>query len=266
MSNHYINNKSDDGYIVVETIGAFIPFLLLIISVLSLVNIVAVQARIHYALTQAADALAVYCYTLEVIGLANDMTVLADKAERVDFQIREFEADVKGVVRGVESMDIGEIAGHGGAIGERTLSVAEAAAGDPEQVLQLLLNYGISEVGSKVMEEVMKPLIGRYLANGSMSGDEYLRSMGVISCRRNIADKAESIRSRGLAALDFSGVLGRRTGDSMLIDKYGNVRLSVEYEIEYTFFGLKLPFEPAIRITQTVVTKAWLNGSGKGYR
>ncbi|MCL2202230.1 MAG: hypothetical protein FWB75_09715, partial [Oscillospiraceae bacterium] len=57
--------KDDRGHIAVETVCAFIPFVLLVVSILSLVNIVVLQARVHYALTQTAKTLSVYCYTLE---------------------------------------------------------------------------------------------------------------------------------------------------------------------------------------------------------
>ena len=47
--------RDEGGYIVVETITSFLLFVLLNISILSLINIVTVQSRIHYAVTQAAE-------------------------------------------------------------------------------------------------------------------------------------------------------------------------------------------------------------------
>jgi hypothetical protein len=68
----------------------------------------------------------------------------------------------------------------------------------------------------------------------------------------------------GLQALEFNQADGGGRV-SALLDSDGNVRLTVQYEVEYTFGGLPLPFTPTLKITQTAVTKAWLNGSGKGY-
>ena len=43
--------RDENGYIVVETIGCFVLFVFLMTSILSLINIVTLQARVHYALT-----------------------------------------------------------------------------------------------------------------------------------------------------------------------------------------------------------------------
>ena len=61
--------KDERGYIILEFVGSFLLFFLLIISVLSLVNIVTVQARIHYALTQTANMLSMYGYITHVTGV-----------------------------------------------------------------------------------------------------------------------------------------------------------------------------------------------------
>ncbi|MCL2813906.1 MAG: hypothetical protein FWD23_04840 [Oscillospiraceae bacterium] len=50
----------ENGYITIETLGTFLPFVFLVVSILSLVNIVTVQTRVHYALTQAANTISVY--------------------------------------------------------------------------------------------------------------------------------------------------------------------------------------------------------------
>jgi hypothetical protein len=132
----------------------------------------------------------------------------------------------------------------------------EEIAGDPKAALQLMMNYGVNELRNKIFEELARPLVGRYLANGNISGDAYLRSAGVMNKQSG---------KTGLEALEFYQFSNIGLGNSVLLDRDGNVKLTVEYEIMYTFGGLPLPFRPTLRITQTVVTKAWLNGSRKGY-
>jgi len=249
--------RNDHGHIVVETIGTFIPFVLLMASILSLVNIVALQARIHYALTQAANTLSMYSYTLEVLGVANDMTTLSNKAYKVGKGANDMRDDINGVLTGIDSLSgLGGALSHGHSAANRALSWSEKIADDPKAMLQLLMNYGLNELRNQVFEEMARPLVGRYLSNGDMGADEYLRNARVMNRRTG---------QMGLGALEFHqwGNLG--LGNSELIDKDGNVKLTVQYEIEYTFGGLPLPFNPTLRVTQTVVTKAWLNGSGKGY-
>ncbi|MDR0492005.1 MAG: hypothetical protein LBH28_12255 [Oscillospiraceae bacterium] len=96
--------RDEDGYIVVETVGTFVPFVLLVISILSLVNIVTVQARVHYALTQAADSLSIYCYSLEVLGIADNLTTLDNKANRVAKEADAIKTDLGTVFSGIKSM------------------------------------------------------------------------------------------------------------------------------------------------------------------
>ena len=138
----------------------------------------------------------------------------------------------------------------------RVFGWGEEAIGNPKAALQLLMNYGLNEIRGQVFDEMARPLVGRFLANGSMTGDEYLSGAGVVNRHTGTA---------GLNALEFCDHRTAGLENSVMIDRDGNVKLTVEYEIMYTFGGLPLPFGPTIRITQTVVTKAWLNGSGKGY-
>ena len=247
----------ENGYIVVETIGAFVPFVLLLISILSLVNIVAVQARIHYAITQAANTLSMYSYTLEVLGVANNLTTLDNKANKVAGEANGIIGDINGVLNGIESISgVGGAIDSGGNAINRVFGWGEEAAGNPKAALQLLMNYGLNELRNKVFEELARPLVGRYLANGGVSGDSYLRNAGVVNTQTG---------RTGLDALEFFQFSNLGLGNSVLINRDGNVKLTVEYEVMYKFGNLPLPFKPTLHITQTVITKAWLNGSGKGY-
>jgi len=221
--------KDENGYIVVETVGTFIPFILLVVSVLSLVNIVTLQSRIHNALTQTAGTLSMYSYILKAAGVSDGLISMDSRATVTGDSLN-------AVFDGIESLSGGNGFGGGGISG--ALNAAEAAASDPRATVQNLINYGANELRGVVFEQFARPLVGRYLANGDMSGDEYLRSVRVIN---------------------FVFV------DCVIADRNGNVKITVEYEIEYTFGALRLPFGPTLKITQTAVTKAWLGGSGEGY-
>jgi len=248
---------AEGGYIVVETLGAFIPFFLLIVAILSLINIVTVQARVHYALTQAAGALSVYCYTLEVLGIANDLTTLAEKADKVTEPAAAIRSDIEKVLNGINSLsDLAETANAGKDLVGQVHGIGEDVVGDPIGALRLLMNYGINELRDKVFEQMARPLVGRYLAIGNLTGNEYLLDSKVKNSNNGAA---------GLAGLDFYRFLNLGIGNSALIDSAGNVKLVVEYEIEAMSGFLPKPLRPSLRITQSVITKAWLNGSGKGY-
>ncbi|MCL2424916.1 MAG: hypothetical protein FWD05_01110 [Oscillospiraceae bacterium] len=222
--------KNDSGYIVVETVGTFIPFLLLIIAILSLVNIVTLQARIHNALTQTAMTLSTYGYVLHATGVADGLITADQKGEAAA-------ESIDAVISGIESLSKGTISIDDG---ERILSSAELAVSDPKGMIQSFANYGVSQLQGLAVEQLVRPIMGRYLANGTMSGDEYLNSVMVVDFN-----------------YDYT--------DCYFVDKDGNVKLTVHYEVEYVFGIIQFSFGPTLRITQTATTKAWLGGSGEGY-
>lgn len=237
------------GSIVVETIGSFILFVLMVISILSLINIVTLQARLHYALTQSAEALAVYCYVLEVTGTADHLISLNERSNRVRVSAADFTSSMEGIIKGAEELVPDEIGAHE----QAALNIITTWPDDPQETLQLLLSYGLDEAKNAVLAElIIRPLVGKYLSNGIMNGDEYLKSV-------NVRD--------GLAGLVFYSFEPATNGaaNSQLIDENGDIKLVVRYEVDYMFGALPLPFAPRLGITQTAKTKAWLGGSGEGY-
>lgn len=243
--------KDERGYIVVETITSFLLLVLLMLSILSLVNIVAVQARVHYALTQAAEAVSMYSYTLEVTGAAKHIQNNAAQAETVQGEINSAVSNINQVLDGIKSLSVSQIKDGGEKMGVQVKGWVDSTAQDPKRTIQLLLNYGLNQAGNAAFSQLMRPLVGHYLSNGELSGDEYLR-------RFQVQD--------GIDGLSFStGPLSPVRG-STLMDSKGNLRIYVTYKVDYSFGALPLPFEPEMEITQSVVTKAWLSGRGEGYK
>ena len=220
--------KNENGYIVIETVGTFIPFVFLVISILSLVNIVSLQARVHNALTQAAGTISMYCYVLEATGAAKDLMTIDGKAHAAGETISAVFSGIGALSGSGTQSEGGSLSGSGSHM-----------EGDFRAMIESLANYGINELKSIAAAQLVSPLVDRYLARDGMTGDEYLKSVKVVKFEIVEAD---------------------------VIDKDGNVKLTVEYEIEYTFGALKIPFGPTLKVSQTVVTKAWLGGSGEGYQ
>lgn len=243
--------KDERGYIVVETITCFLLLVFLIMSILSLVNIVVVQARIHYALTQAAETVSMYSYVLDVTGLDEVLGNVADSGDEVRGEASTLKNNVEQVLNGLQSLSFNSaIDGVENTAGQ-VKSWIDGATADPKGTVQTLLKWGIDEaVNSAAFSELMRPLVGHYLDNGSMSGDEWLKTFDV---------------EGGLDGLEFYHFNpASATYNSHLLDANGDVWLTVNYEIDYTFGALPLPFG-TLKISQTVKTKAWLGGSGKGY-
>lgn len=253
---------NEKGYIVVETIGCFLLFVFLNISILSLINIVAVQTRVHYALTQAAETLSMYSYTLEAMGVADHLTKSAERSETVVSDANKMIDNINAVIGAIEELDIDGVQKSGQAIYNQASGFSESLEDDPKNVLQNFMSYGIQELSSAALGACIQPLVGWYLTNGELSGDEFLTAFQV---------------EGGLKGLEFYTIdkIGFDTSSnrfvpiaddkSRFLNSQENIKLVVQYDIDYAFGALPLPFGK-LHVTQEVMTKAWLNGHGDGYQ
>jgi hypothetical protein len=238
-------DRKEGGYIVIETIGTFIPFLFLILSILSLINIVTVQARVHFALTQAAESLSMYFYAAEVTGVAKTVSSIDKNAVPVE----EFRNNVSETIEALQTFSFDSAMDHADA----AIAQIDEAVADPNETIRVVVNYGIDRSIDYLVSNVVRGMLGHYLNNGIKTGSEYIKW----------------VETGGDSGLKSTGVIGGLNGfdfgDTDCLDEDGNITLSVQYEIDYMFNAIPLPFTK-LKITQVVKTKAWLNGSGKGYK
>jgi len=259
--------KDESGSIILEFIGSFLLFFLLIMSVLSLVNIVTVQARVHYALTQTANTLSMYGYILHTTGIDKLMIEIDRNTEKVRSGVNEQVNNINELFGSINSVDPGGIKSGAGSTWETFKSWGSGAKESPKDTIALLLGYGLGEVSSAGLQELLKPMMMRYLENGDetrgnyQSGKDYLESVGVVGGDLKFYEFSMPGYTRAGEGEFLGQVTGLATNNSVLLDKDGNVRLTVQYEIAYTFMGLPLPFGPTLSVTQTVMTKMWLGGS-----
>lgn len=239
--------RDDRGYIVVETVGSFLLFFFLVISILALVNVTTAQARIHYALTQTASELSVYCYVLEAAGIADAVMELDETAEDVAQDIKDLRESFTGLVEGLKKLSPDDVVSNASDLSGRLSELAE----DPEETFVNTVRYLLSS-GKDVLADryVLRPLVAKYLRNGDMDADTYLKSINI---------------EGGLEGLSFGDGILSGAGGSKFLDKDGNITIVVRYTVNYRFGSLPLPF-PGLRVTQRVKTKAWLGGEGEGYQ
>ena len=204
-----------NGYITVETILLFVPFALVIVAILSLVNMITVQLRVHHALAQAANTVSIYSYALSAPGAADNIQALLDGIDRLSFR---------------------DVAIYGEAAAERA-GLGGEQTNNPAEMIYIITQ------STDIYEELVRPLLFRYLGNGAQNGDEYLKSANVVG---------------GIDGLEFLDA-------GPLIDSNGDVTLALCYEINYRFGPLPLPFGPRLEVVQYAKTKAWQNGAGEGY-
>lgn len=237
--------KDKSGYIVVETIGAFTLFIFFVISILALINIVTLQARVHHAMTQAAETVSMYSYVLEMAGVTDFKQGVSGRADKAGQQAQNFVDNIEAVVDGIRSLSPSQVSGGF----QGAYDQAEQWLSDPKEFLSLASNFGIEQLANAGFGVLIRPLIGHYLKNGSTDGDTYLKQMGVID---------------GLSGLSFYRFDLRNGSSSNLLNADGDLIISVEYSVRYGV-GLPLPFAPKLTIRQMVRARPWRSGSGEGY-
>lgn len=238
--------KKSDGYITVETTLTFTLFVLLVISILSLIGIVTVQARVHYALTQTANELSMYSYLIDTIGLSEDIKKLDQTGTEVQEKIDKVLNDLETIENSPETIaDSGSAAELfknlkvlTDALGELSSTVQEVMD-NPKKTFVNIVRWGLNGAKNWGMQKfVIRPMLEKYLKNGTQDADVYLKACGVIN---------------GINGIDLS--------DSVFIDSDGNITITASYKIDYTFGLLPIPFtDKVISVTQTAKTSAWLGG------
>ena len=245
--------KDENGSILIETIGSFILFVFLVVAILSLINIVAVQARIHFALTQTAETVSMYSYVLHVTGADSHMQASAAQAESLQVDANTFKSGLNQLFSGVEALNPEQVYQSGSALYDQASGWVNDTISDPQKTLQIVLNFGLNELGSAAFEAaVVQPLMEHHLQNGKMSASQFLKAFNV----DGDIDGLDYYRF-GLFDLNDTGA-----NNSHLMTSDGDVKIVVQYDVNYAF--LDLPFT-TLHVTQEVMTKSWLGGNGKGY-
>jgi len=267
------------GSMTLEAITVFLLYFFMIISILTLVNVVTLQARIQYALTQTAITVSMYAYLLHVTGLDTRLIQIAEDNDSFEANIHGVAGqantvlnDVSNLMDMVSNLNISGLASDGrqsfNNVGNLMGSADEFISGmvsNPQEAFQVLMRYGLGEITDATFANfVVRPLFAHYLTNGLDDGATFLRNFGVIDGLAGV-----SFYDFSFAGIEFDNqenqfidVRGRNT---TLLTSDGDVRIAVRYEIYYSFGALPLPFEPRLRVSQVVQTRAWLGGRGERF-
>lgn len=238
--------KNEGGYIVVETTFSFMLFCVVMISILALINVAAIQTRTHYAITQAANELSMYCYVIDALGLSDEIKGLDETGQQVQEAIDSIQADLNAIESGITTApsDATEFFDNLETVTDAVKSLKDTGGKvieNPKQTFIDVVRYGLDKAKNDVLQDlVIRPMVGKYLRSGTQDADSYLKGLGV---------------SEGLNGLSFTG--------STFIDDNGDITVVVSYNIDYAFELLELPFD-GIQVTQTAKTKAWLGGVESG--
>lgn len=258
-------NHNEQGMLTVEATLAFVPFLMVVLGIISFINIYMVHNRVQYAIFQVGSELSAYTYLYQALSIRSaDMAVQgdADRAtQHLDELVNLTSQFLTNMVTAKESYQttlnssIGNVADNVNNSIDITQETIESGGAvvqqgsymirNPETILQGIVYTGI-ENGISALKAVLTELLAGGLANlyiqqHNMTAQEYLASFGVKN-----------------ATLDYEASTMFDDDDRRMID------IVVNYDIEIHFFKLFLE-DPSVTIAQRVVIPAWLDGDGDYY-
>lgn len=257
----------EKGMIAVETLIAFIGFIMLMATVIFFVNLAAVQSRVHYALTQTAKEVSVYSYLFELTGVTAALDSLGGYAE-------PSKEELNGVLEnlnGLTGNDFNSLDDFNDAVDsvEAIAKQAKAWADNPKDfftgMMWVALEKGADMGMDALFGYVIAPaLFDKYMKVGSTSTERYFKNMGISMDGYNRSDVKKSVTFIKLGwdwSVDGSGL----QGSHFLTESRGEITVKVEYYADFGVLNILPKDFRKLKIVQQVKTKAWV-GDGERYK
>jgi len=247
------NKIHERGMMTVEAVLSLVPFILVILGIISFINVFMVHNKIQYAIYQAGSELSAYTYFYEALGVRSGDQALGADIDKGTVEIDDTIKKTTDFLGQLDSVSTVKDVQNTVQAGIGAVDAGRVLISDPHTLLRNLVYYGI-EAGegalkSWILDTISSALIPVYLEStfspsNPMTADEYLKKAGVTG---------------GVKGLDFSG-------SRLFQDKeYKMIDIVVEYDLEISFFELFMK-KPVIHVVQRCAIPAWLDGDGVHYR
>jgi len=257
--------KKENGSVTIEATISLSAFMFAIVTLLTIVNICIVQAKVSYAINTTAREISQYSYLYSLTGLNDREKEIAEAGKVQTQDLSSVLSDVNTVYNEIENLgntgnqsfdnidDImsawddvsGSVENIQGA-GSSIKSSIENIAKDPKNLL-----FGIAKLGATEVFDLAKSrLIAEPLAK--------------VMCKKNLVDEKDGDVD---AYLKFLGVVPSASGsyiDGLDFSKsslfpYGSseIRINVSYDVKVIAL---LPIDFHFHFNQTAITHGWLAG------
>ena len=283
--------------VAVETLIAFVAFLMMTVVLTLLVNLAAVQTRVHFAMTQTVKETAVYSYLFEVFGVTGAISSADELSRKTKDELNAFSnnsADLFDALsegytemKGLKNISSLESAISAFEEGKGTFEKGKAGASasyeqikawadDPKDfftgLLMVLTDKAITTGMDALFGYLIAPaLFDRYMRvnrhPGTMDTRAYMKSMGVdMSGGYNPSDPKTGITFITWEAawrdfVDATGIQG-----SHFLTGGNEITLQAKYYYDLGMFLRILPKElTSLEVVQQVQVKAWV-GDGQRYK
>lgn len=264
--------KREEGMLTVEAVLSLVPFIIVILGIISFTNIFVVHNKIQHALFQMGNELSCYTYFYEALGirsadlsLKNDIDKETEDVDTAITELNDFLSQIGTFEDSLNDMKDSTLSNAGSNLdntinqgqgtvdkGKQLVQTGRELISDPQALLRGIVYLGIENAEGAAKTWLLGAISGGLMEvylDGSfaeyqpISADQYLKYFGVRD---------------GMDGLDF--------GESELFsdDDYRMIDIVVEYDVEV--YILKLFFkDPTIHVVQRCAVPAWLDGDGVHY-
>ena len=256
------SKKNEYGMLTVEATLAFVPFLMVIIGIISFINIFMVHNRIQYAIFQAGSELSAYTYLYQALNFRTAEGQFQEDANMAKEDLNKLTENISGFIGNMKKTeesyvtvirsDLNNLEGNVNAAVEQTKQTVESGKNtvnhvinNPIEILQGMvmdiIQKGLEGLKSLFTDLVVGGMANVYIQTDTMSAQQYLKKFGVVDGK-----------------LDYSKSIMFGDEDLRMID------IIVEYDIEVFMFKL-IKKDPTIHMVQRCTIPAWLDGDGRYY-
>lgn len=270
MKQFFKKKNREKGAVTIEATIALTSFLFMFIMIYSLVTICRAQAIIQVAINATAKEVSQYSYVYAITGLHGAMTNLQTNAQGTKDDVNKLAGDITAVFSGIQSIgqtgknvDLNDIEGTMAdweSIQE-DLQDTEKAWGDAKTLISSMasdpkkLMFGMAKVFASEVYEEAKRFVGEAIS----------RVLVQKHLKRSEKDTAEAFcQSVGIVPGTYMGEYSSFNGidfsHSTLLP-YGSSEITIVANYKIRLLQL-LPIPVELHLTQTAVTKAWMDGDG----
>lgn len=256
--------RRESGSVTVEATISLTAFMFAIITILTIVNICIVQARIANAINTTANEISQFSYLYALTGFPESESKLARAGKEDTAGVDSILTDINTVFNEVENLgasgatssdDIPDIAGAWNqavgsaeaieAAGSSLESTFMEIASNPKQLIfgiaKLAASESLEAIKSAVAAPLFKAMSSRHLVNTQGgSPDDYLKNLGVVP----------AANGSYMDGLDFSN-------SSLFPYGSGLIVINVSYDVKVIAL---LPIDFSFHFSQTAITHGWLAG------
>ena len=261
--------RDDSGSVTIEATISLSAFMFAIVTILTIVNICIVQAKVGMAINSTAKELSHYSYLYSLTGLPEGQAKIASKADKHKEDFNGVIGDVSTVFNEIqnlgkkvedqkESPDItgmlSDLKGSYDNVATASGSLKtqlENLAKDPKNVAMGIARIAATDGWNLAMSRLIAAPISKGLCKKNLVAEEggdveaYLKHLGVVP----------AANGSYLDGLNFSK-------SSMFPSGSNEIRVNVSYDVKVIAL---LPIDTTFHFNQTAVTHGWLLGE-ESYR